>query len=137
MKNLILLFIISGIFSCKSNEFSEPVANEYVGTWKLISYCQSATPACKPTIVPVEKGVFISFTNDLKFSEFYTNTKPIEYAFMGCGGGSYKIEGTNLRIYASCMSSLAGRSFPVASVDSKRLVLYYSTPKEEYVFEKQ
>jgi Lipocalin-like domain len=137
MKNVILLLLILGIFSCKSNEFSEPAANEFVGTWKLVSYCQPATSACKPIIVPVEKGVFISFTNDLKFNEFYTNMKPIEYAFMGCGGGGYKIEGNDLRIYASCMSSLAGRLFPVASVDSKRLVLYYTTPKEEYVFEKQ
>lgn len=86
MKNIILLLYVCGILSCKNNSISEPPANEFVGTGKLISLCKSnGTATCTPTTVPVDKGVFISSTNDKKFSEFYTDNKPFEYAFLGCG----------------------------------------------------
>jgi hypothetical protein len=138
MKNLILLLFISAILSCKNNTIVEPPANEFVGTWKLVSFCKSDdTAPCIPTTVPPDKGVFISFTNDKKFSEFYTNNKPFEYAFLGCGGGGYDILGTDLRITASCMSSSTGQRFPVASVDVKRLILLHWVNKNEYIFEKQ
>ncbi len=143
MKNLILLLSLWGILSCKNNAIQQPSAfdppaNEYVGTWKLISFCKSnGTAACTSTVVPIDKGVFISLTNDKKFSEFYTNTKPNEYAFLGCGNGGYDITGTDLRITASCMSSSTGQRFPVVSVDAKRLVLLYYFGNYEYVFEKQ
>lgn len=141
MKNLILLLLISGIFSCKNNtiiEPPEPPANEFVGTWKLVSFCKlNGTAVCTPTTVPSDKGVFISFTNDKKFSEFYTNTKSFDYAFLGCGNGGYDIVGTDLKIAASCMSSSTGQRFPVVSVDAKRLVLLYNFSYNEYVFEKQ
>jgi hypothetical protein len=138
MKKLILFLFTLGISSCKNNTIIEPPVNEFVGTWKLISFCKSSsTAACTPTIVPLDKGVFISFTNDKKFSEFYANNKPFEYAFLGCGNGKYDISGTDLRITALCMSSFAGQKFPIVSVDSKRLVLLYYFNKDEYVFEKQ
>jgi hypothetical protein len=137
MKKLIVFLCTLGIFACKTNTIVEPPANEFVGTWKLVSYCRSSTPTCTSIVVPTDKGVFISFANDQKFSEFYTNVKPIEHAFLGCGGGSYKIEGSSLRITALCMSSSSGQSFPIKLVDEKRLVLSYYFGNGEYVFERQ
>lgn len=138
MKSIILWLCLCGIFSCKNNSISELPVNEFVGTWKLISFCKSnGTATCTPTTVPTDKGVFISFTNDKRFSEFYTNNQPFEYAFLGCGGGEYEIAGTDLRITASCMSSSKGQRFPVVSIAAKRLVLLYYFGNNEYVFEKQ
>ena len=135
MKKLILLLSLCGVLSCKENTIP---TNEFVGTWKLISFCkENGTAACKPITVPADKGVFISFDNDKKFSEFYTNTKPYEYAFLGCGNGGYEISGSDLRITALCMSSSTGQRFPVVSVDEKRLVLLYYFGNYEYMFEKQ
>ena len=142
MKKLILLLSLCGILSCKNNALqppfvSEPPANEFVGTWKLISFCKlNGKATCTPTTIPTDRGVFISFTNDKKFSEFYTNNKAFEYAFLGCGNGGYDIVGSDLRITASCMSSSTGQRFPVVSVNSKRLVLLYSFSNDEYTFEK-
>lgn len=109
-----------------------------VGTWKLISFCRfNGKATCMPTVVPTDRGVFISFTNDKKFSEFYTNNKSFEYAFLGCGNGRYDLTGSDLRITASCMSSSTGQRFPVVSVSAKRLILLYPSGDDEYVFEKQ
>ena len=139
MKKIILFLFLLGVLSCKEKTVNTVVpANEFVGTWKLVSFCKSnGTSACTPTTVPADKGVFISFDNDKKFSEFYSNNKSFEYAFLGCGNGGYEIAGSNLRITASCMSSSTGQRFPVVSVDAKRLVLLYYVGSYEYIFEKQ
>lgn len=111
--------------------------NGLVGTWKLISYCKpGGTITCNLVTVPTDKGVFISFTNKKEFNEFYQNTKPVDYAFLDCGGGSYEIEDQNIRIRALCMSSSNGRLYKLVSLTDKRLVLdpYGSG---DYVFEKQ
>jgi hypothetical protein len=112
-------------------------ANDLVGTWKLLTYCKpGGTITCNQITVPSDKGVFISFTNDKKFNEYYQNTKPVDYAFLGCGGGSYEIEDQNIRIRASCMSSSNGQLFPLVSLTTKRLVLN-PFMSGEYIFEKQ
>jgi hypothetical protein len=138
MKKLLLILSLFVILSCKDNS-PEIAANEYVGTWKLVSFCKSnGSNPCTTTVVPLDKGVFISFTNDGKFEEFYENTKPFEYSFFGCfGRGEYEVLGTDLRIVTGCMSSIKGYRFPVVSVDSKRLVLAYYFGNSEYTFERQ
>jgi hypothetical protein len=111
--------------------------NDLVGTWKLLTYCKpGGTITCNQITVPSDKGVFVSFTNDKKFNEYYQNTKPVDYAFLGCGGGSYEIEDQNIRIRASCMSSSNGQIFPLVSLTAKRLVLN-PFMSGEYIFEKQ
>ena len=73
--------------------------------------------------VPSNKNVYISFDRGGKFDEAYENTKPVEYSFLGCGGGNYTVERDNVRIVALCMSSLSGRLMKLISIDDKRLVL--------------
>ncbi|AEI50216.1 hypothetical protein [Runella slithyformis] len=132
MKKLILFLLLTGSFSCNKHP-----DNELVGTWKLISYCKPAGGIdCTQITVPNDKGVFVSFSNDKTFNEFYQNTKPIDYSFLGCGGGSYEIEDKNVRIRAVCMSSMNGQLIKLMSVSSTRMVLNpYGTG--EYIFEKQ
>ncbi|MCP1385615.1 lipocalin-like domain-containing protein [Runella salmonicolor] len=132
MKKLLLFLLLTGCFCCNKNP-----DNELVGTWKLISYCKpTGSTNCTPITVPNDKGVFVTFSNDKQFNEYFQNTKPIEYAFLGCGGGSYEIEDKNVRIRAVCMSSSNGRLIELVSLSSKRLVLNpYGTG--EYIFEKQ
>ncbi len=132
MKKQILFFLFISCFSC-----NKPPDNELVGTWKLVSFCKpTGSTACTQLTVPTDKGVFITFANDKTFNEFYQNTKPIDYSFLGCGGGSYEIEDQSVRIRAVCMSSLNGQLIKLISVSSTRLVLNpYGTG--EYIFEKQ
>ncbi|RDB06358.1 lipocalin-like domain-containing protein [Runella aurantiaca] len=132
MKKKFLFLLLVGCFSCNKNP-----DNELVGTWKLISYCKpTGSTNCTQITIPNDKGVFVTFTNDKQFNEYFQNTKPIEYAFLGCGGGSYEIEDKNIRIRALCMSSSNGRLIELVSLTSKRLVLNpYGTG--EYIFEKQ
>lgn len=107
------------------------------GTWKLLTYCKpGGTITCNQVTVPSDKGVFISFTSDKKFNEYYQNTKPVDYAFLGCGGGSYEIEDQSIRIRASCMSSSNGQVFSLVSLTAQRLVLN-PFMSGEYIFEKQ
>lgn len=134
MKNTTFFLLLIIVWACKNNE---PAVNNLVGNWKLVSYCKSTGgSSCTPVVVPADKGVFISFGNDGKFDESYFNTKPLEYGFLGCGGGSYSIEGTDVRIIATCMSSSNGKLFPIASISSQKLTLIVFD-KYEYVFEKQ
>ena len=100
------------------------LSNELAGIWRLSSYCQPATiSTCTNVDVPANKSVLIKFSNDGTFDEYYENTKPGEYAFLGCGGGIYKKEGNNVRITAVCMSSMNGKLIPLISVSRNRLVL--------------
>ncbi|MBD2703844.1 lipocalin family protein [Spirosoma sp. BT702] len=136
MKNVILFFTVLIGLSCSKPENADP-ANKLVGTWQLINYCQPTTSAaCAQVSVPTDKGVFITFTNDGTFNEYYQNTKPIEYGFLGCGSGDYTLEGDGVRIRALCMSSTQGRLMKIVSVDTKQLVLNpFDTG--EYVFVKK
>lgn len=132
MKKLIPFLLVAGCLSCNKHP-----DNELIGTWKLTSYCKPAgSTTCTPLTVPTDKGVFIAFANDKTFNEFYQNTKPIDYSFLGCGGGSYEIEDQAVRIRAVCMSSMNGQLIKLISVSSTRLVLNpYGIG--EYIFEKQ
>lgn len=136
MSKVALLLVPVCLMTCNRAD-SIILENELVGTWKLLTYCKpGGTITCNQVTVPSDKGVFISFTNDKNFNEYYQNTKPIDYAFLGCGGGSYEIEESNIRIRASCMSSSNGQLFKLVSITDKRLVLN-PFGSGDYIFEKQ
>lgn len=123
MKTLIPLALLTLLLACSKSGNLTP-ANQLTGSWRLTNYCkQVSTTGCTAVAVPANKGVFVYFGNDGKFNETYENTKPIEYAFLGCGSGGYRIEGSKLRITALCMSSLSGKLMDLVSVDAHRLVL--------------
>lgn len=128
--------ILSCLLACnKTNQVS--FENNLTGTWKLLSYCKpGGTITCNKITIPSDKGVFISFSKNKEFNEFYQNTKPVDYAFLGCGGGSYEIEDNNIRIRASCMSSSNGQLYKLVSLSANRLVLN-PFMSGEYIFEKQ
>ena len=136
MKQILTFFILVGLTACGGKNISPQTG--LVGTWRLKSYCKttsSSTP-CTPTVVPNDKSVYLSFASNLKFNETYDNVRPAEHAFFGCGPGSYKMEDGNVRIYASCMSSLSGRLVKLISVSDKELILDpYDTGN--YVFERR
>ncbi|RZM06430.1 MAG: hypothetical protein EOO88_53410 [Pedobacter sp.] len=133
MKHVLALFSMVLILSCSKSD-TILSANELVGTWRLITYCKPTSDStCTSVTVPSDKGVFISFDNTGRFNEFYENTKPVDYSFLGCGGGSYELEGGNLRIRAVCMSSLSGRLVKLVSTSGNRLTLNPFGPGD-YVF---
>ncbi|MCU0340698.1 MAG: hypothetical protein MUE30_12505 [Spirosomaceae bacterium] len=80
--------------------------------------------------------VFVTFADGGKFNETYRNVKPLEYSFLGCGGGSYSLKGDVVRIQASCMSSTAGRLVKIESITSNQLILN-PFGSGQYIFEKQ
>lgn len=126
MKQILPLLLIWLAMACSMSGNVTPAnpANALVGTWRLTTYCKpTGTSTCATVSVPADKRVFVSFDNDGTFSEFYENTKPIDYGFLGCGGGSYKIEGNDVRIFASCMSLSTGQLVKLVSVSDTRLVL--------------
>ena len=127
---------LSCLLACnKANQVS--LDNNLTGTWKLLSYCKpGGTITCNKITIPSDKGVFISFSKNKEFNEYYQNTKPVDYAFLGCGGGSYEIEDNNIRIRASCMSSSNGQLYKLVSLSANRLVLN-PFMSGEYIFEKQ
>lgn len=123
MKHLILLLVTLAAFSCSQSD-SGLLPNGLMGTWQLINYCKpTGTSTCTEVTVPSDKGVFIRFDNSGKFDEFYQNTKPLEYSFLGCFGGNYTIEGDAIRIRAGCMSSSNGQLIKLVTIDNSRLVL--------------
>ncbi len=123
MKYILFLLPLLMLLACSKSD-NVVSSNELVGTWRLIAYCKPVSSStCTTIAMPAEKGVFISFDNDGTFNESYENTKPVEYAFLGCGGGAYKIEGSNVRITAICMSSMSGKLMQIVSVKNARLVL--------------
>ncbi|WP_428658307.1 hypothetical protein [Runella sp.] len=129
---VLLLLLFVSFISCNKG-----IDNELTGTWKLLSYCKpTGSSTCTQVTVPTDKGVFISFSTRNEFNEYYQNTKPVDYSFLGCGGGSYEMEDKHIRIRALCMSSSNGQLFQLVSVTSQRLVLN-PFGSGEYVFEKQ
>lgn len=135
MKKLLTLVLIISLISCKDKKL-EPETG-LIGKWKLVSYCSpSGVNNCSETKVPSNKGVFVSFSNSGTFDETYKNTIPVDYAFLGCGSGSYELENGDVRIRASCMSSTNGRLIKIQSVSEKKLVLI-PFDKGEYIFERE
>lgn len=137
MRRVLIILILFGVISCRHNTDVPLSFSNLNGTWKLLSYCKpGGTITCNLVTVPADKGVFISFSKNKEFNEFYQNTKPIDYAFLGCGGGSYELEEDHIRIRASCMSSSNGQLYKLVSLTDKRLVLN-PFMSGEYIFEKQ
>lgn len=123
MKCSLFLLCLMIVFACSKSDTAVP-SNKFIGTWRLTTYCKpTGSSTCTTVNVPTDKGVFIVFDKAGKFNELYVNTKPVEYGFLGCGSGDYSIESGQLRIRASCMSSLQGRLIKVISVDDNRLIL--------------
>lgn len=118
---LLLLALTSLLTGCRSDQPSP--ANALIGTWQLTTYCKPTSPAaCTPVTIPTDKNVFVTFGSNGNFNETYQNTRPADYAFMG-SGGTYQIEGKNLRIVTPYMSSLNGQLVKVVSLSADRLVL--------------
>lgn len=123
MKQALLFLVTLTLVSCSKSD-SGLLPNKLMGTWQLIRYCKpDGVATCIPVTVPVDKGVFIRFDHTGTFNEFYVNTKPVDYGFLGCGRGSYQLEGDNVRIRAACMSSLNGQLIKLVLLTDTRLIL--------------
>lgn len=123
MKYTLLLALLV-LFSCSKPNDAVPTANGLVGVWRLTTYCKpTSSSTCTSTTVPTGKNVLVFFGNDGKFNEAYENTKPIEDSFLGCGSGSYSVEGNKVRIQALCMSSLNGQVYDIVSISANQFVL--------------
>lgn len=139
MKKLFFILAITlHLAGCKEKNSLTP-ENSIVGKWRLVSYCMPSgglASGCQQIVVPDNKEVYVEFSEKGTFNETYKNTIAADYAFLGCGDGSYEIENGSVRIKAMCMSSLAGRLVEINSVTSKKLVLkpFFSS---EFVFEKE
>ncbi|MBA4848932.1 lipocalin family protein [Emticicia sp. BO119] len=126
------------LIACQDKKNINPAA-DITGKWRLISYCYPSgglSSGCQPVIVPDSKGVYIEFSSKGAFNETYKNTIPADYAFMGCGSGSYEISDKNIRIRAMCMSSTEGKLVEISSLSNKKLILKPYTVGE-YVFVKE
>ncbi|MFD0878306.1 lipocalin family protein [Massilia pinisoli] len=122
MKKLLTLALLSLLFACKEDKFDPD--NLIVGKWRLISYCKpTGTNSCDNTTVPDSKRVFVEFSSKGSFTETYKSTIPVEYAFLGCGGGGYEMENGDVRIRALCMSSSNGQLIKIKSLTDKQLIL--------------
>ncbi|RFS13720.1 lipocalin family protein [Emticicia sp. C21] len=135
MKKLLILVLFSCLLACRDKQLDPD--NGIVGKWKLTSYCKpTGVNTCDNTIVPNNKRVFVEFSNKGDFNETYQGTIPVEYAFLGCGMGSYEMENGDVRIRAMCMSSISGRLIKIKSVSDKKLILIpFDTG--EYIFERE
>ena len=136
MRHAVFLFFLLIALACSKSDSITP-SNELVGSWRLTNYCQpTSSSACTSINVPSTKHVIVAFENDGEFNEYYENTKPNEYSFLGCGSGSYSIEGSNIRIIAVCMSSTQGKLMQLVSVNRNQLVLN-PFGSGEYIFVRQ
>jgi hypothetical protein len=123
MKYYLFLLSLLAVLACSKSDNAAP-ANRLVGTWQLTTYCKpTSISACTTVTVPTNKSVFVTFGTDGKYTEFYENTIPADYAFLGCGSGDYQLEGSGVRIRAICMSASQGKLMKVVSVNDKQLVL--------------
>lgn len=138
MKKFLIIFAIALCVGCKENAGLDPEIN-IVGKWRLVSYCKSPgglVSGCQKIIIPKNKAVYIEFSKKGTFKETYKNTIAADFAFLGCGSGSYSVENGDVRIKAICMSSMDGMLIEMNSLTSKKMVLkplFIS----EYIFEKE
>jgi len=134
MKNLLICMLFCSLLACKDTDTTPKSA--IVGKWKLVTYCRPLEDkACNKITVPAEKYVFVEFSNNGEFNEYYKGTIPAEHAFLGCGMGMYEIENGDVRIRAMCMSSLQGALIKIKSISATQLVMSY-LENNEYVFER-
>lgn len=126
MKQLLLFILAFLLFSCSKPDDTTPVnsIDNIIGTWRLITYCKPvSSSACTTVTVPSGKNVFVSFSAFGSFKEYYENTKPAEYSFLGGGNGGFKADGNDIRITTITMSSKDGLLVNVVSITKDRLVL--------------
>lgn len=138
MKKLLIILSIALCVGCKEKASLDPEVN-IVGKWRLVSYCKPSgglASGCLQITLPESKGVYIEFSKKGTFNETYKNTIAADFAFLGCGDGSYNVENGSVRIKALCMSSLEGRLIEINSLTSKKMVLK-PLFMSEYVFEKE
>ena len=125
MKTIYLTIILFIAFSCKDKKVNEVVElpkNQLVGTWKLVSQCvMNGTSTCKEEILSSDKLVTISFTNDDKYLENYKNVTAYKYGFIGCGG-TYSLEGKQVRIIGFCMSNSRGKLYDYTLINDNQLI---------------
>jgi hypothetical protein len=130
-----LFFSLLLLFSCSTSNDAVPNDNGLAGIWRLTTYCKPASNStCTSTTVPAGKNVFVFFGNDGTFNEAYENTKPMDYSFLGCGSGSYSIEGDKIRIRALCMSSLSGQVYDIVSTSTNQFVMNPLGTTGNYLF---
>ncbi len=138
LRGLLSALFVLALVSC-SRQTTSPLE----GNWRLVSYCQPKTDStCTPIVVPADKIVLINLNEKGEFKETYVNTIPIHYAFLGCGSGSFQMEGSYLQIRALCMSSLDGKLFKTTFLDPNRLILNPVTQDRklqtgEYILERK
>jgi hypothetical protein len=120
MRTIYISIILFITFSCKDAELSK---NQLVGTWKLVSQCvNNGQSSCSEEILSSEKLVTITFTNDNKYVENYKNAMANKYGFLGCGG-SYSLEGKQVRIKGFCMSNINGRLYDFTIINDNQLII--------------
>jgi Lipocalin-like domain len=120
MKTIYISVILFITFSCKEAVLSK---NQLVGTWKLVSQCvNNGQSSCSEEILSSEKLVTITFTNDDKYLENYKNAMANKYGFLGCGG-SYSLEGKQVRIKGFCMSNINGRLYDFTIINDNQLII--------------
>ncbi len=139
MKTIYAVIILFIAFSCKDkkvNEIEELPKNQLVGTWKLLSQCvTNGTITCKEEILLLEKLVTISFTNDDKYLENYKNVTAYKYGFLGCGG-TYSLEGKQVRIIDFCMSNSRGKLYDYILTSDNKLIFEVEN-LGKFIYQKQ
>ncbi len=138
MKKLLIVFALALCVGCKEKNSLDPEIN-IIGKWRLVSYCKPSgglASGCQQITIPENKAVYVEFSKKGDYNETYQNTIAADFAFLGCGAGSYNVENGNLRIKAICMSSLEGMLIEINSLTSKKLILKPHF-MSAYVFEKE
>lgn len=121
MKTIYLTIVLFIAFSCKDKEAELP-KNQLVGTWKLVSQCAlKGMSTCTEEVLSADKLVTISFTNDDKYLENYKNVTANKYGFLGCGG-TYSLEGKQVRIIGFCMSNSRGKLYNYILTSDNQLI---------------
>lgn len=117
----ILLLLITTLLGC---EKADVPSNLIVGEWQLQKTEVEQSGNIVKKNKPNKAEVLVRFDQNGEFNETYKNVFPVDFGFLGCGGGNYELEGENgLRIRATCMSSLSGQKFTIIDVSTKELIL--------------
>ncbi len=135
MKTIYLSIILFIALSCKDKEAELP-KNQLVGTWKLISQCAlKGMSTCSEEVLSADKLVTISFTNDDKYLENYKNVTAYKYGFLGCGG-TYSLEGKQVRIIGFCMSNSRGKLYDYTLTSDNQLTFEVDN-LGKFIYQKQ
>ena len=139
MKTIYVVIILSITLSCKDKKINEVVElpkNQLVGTWQLVSQCvTNGTNTCKEEILSSDKLVTISFTNDDKYVESFKNAGADKYGFLGCGG-TYSLEGKQVRIIGFCMSNSRGKLYDYTLTSDNQLTFEVDN-LGKFIYQKQ